>query len=163
MNNYLCRKVHFSATEKVLFEKMYRDYVAELGEFSQRIKSNPITATDINGIYNNKLLMKFFVTNGVGKTVGFCLVGFGDNTHTETDYYIAEFYILPEYRRIGVATAAVKELFSVFPGKYCYHVLKENINARHFWSYVQKNCCCTPLPLEDTCDLIDCDFFGLIV
>ena len=67
---------------------------------------------------------------------------------------------MPEFRRIGVATAAVKELLSLFPGKYCYHVLKENRNARHFWDYVQKNCSCVPLPLEDTCGLIDCDFFG---
>lgn len=160
MNNYLCRKICFSATEKILFEKMYRDYVAELGEYSVRIKSNPLTAADINGIYNNKLLMRFFITNNTGEIVGFCLVGFGSNTHIETDYYIAEFYVLPEYRRIGIATAAVKELLSMLPGKYCYHVLKKNINARHFWDYVQKECCCTPLSLEDTCDLNDCDFFA---
>ena len=160
MNNYLCYLFRFSETEKGLFEKMYRDYVAELGEYSHRIKSNPITVTEINHILNNEALMKFFITNSAKEIVGFCLVGFGENTHAETDYYIAEFYILPEYRRSGFATAAVKKLLSMFPGKYCYHVLKENIIARYFWDHIQKECCCTPLSLEDTCGLKDCDFFG---
>lgn len=160
MNSYLCRKIHFSAPEKVLFEKMYRDYDAELGEYSPRIKCNPITGKGVKDIYNNTLLMKFFVANGAGKYIGFLLVGFGDNTHPETDYYIAEFYILPEYRRIGIATAAVKELLSLFPGKYCFRVLKENINARCFWDYIQKECCSNPLSLEDPCDFPDCDFFA---
>lgn len=160
MNNYLCHKMRFSGAEKVLFEKMYRDYVAELSDYSPRIKSNPITGEGINDIYNNIFLMKFFVTNGAGEYIGFLLVGFGGNTHTETDYYIAEFYIMPEHRRKGVATAAVKELLSLFPGKYCYHVLKKNITAHCFWDYMLKECCCTPLFLEDTCNLIDCDFFA---
>lgn len=160
MNNYLYRKVQFSVPDKVLFENMYRDYVTELGQYSVRIKYNLITSREINSIYNNELLMKFFVSNGEGEIVGFCLVGFGDNTHTETDYYIAEFYILPEYRNNGIATAAVKELLSLFPGKYCYHILKENIIARQFWDHVQKECGCKPLSLEDTCGLTDCDFFA---
>ena len=158
--NYISIKYEFSKIENIIFERMYRDYISELGQFSDRIKAEPVSAQEFENIYNNQSLIKIFILNNSGVKIGFCLLGFGDNTHPETDYYIGEFYIAPEHRREGWGRSAIKELLSLLPGKYCYHILKGNKVARLFWDRVVKASKSVKLRLYDISNLSDCDFFA---
>lgn len=139
---------------------MYREYIKELSLYSERIRKEPITDEEFYEIYSNEFLLKIFIQNDSDEVVGFCLVGFGKNTHPRTNYYISEFYILPEFRCSGFGRSAFKKLLALFPGRYCYHVLKENKDALAFWSQMKKECGCKELILEDTLELSDCFFFA---
>lgn len=156
----LSRRFAFSESDKVLFEKMYRDYDRELGLYSERLRQSPINNVDFKDMYSNIFLAKMFILTETKQKAGFCLLGFAENTHPATNYYIAEFYISPEFRRKGIGKRAVKELFALLPGKYCYHVLKQNDAARCFWENVKNECRCQSFLLEDTLNLEDCDFYG---
>lgn len=150
----------FSRKEADLFEKMYSDYDRELGQYSARLRTNPISGSGFLDMYLNAFLKKLFIVNREGTVIGFCLLGFGDNTHPDTNYYIAEFYIVPDARREGYGAAAVAQLLAWFPGKYCYHVLKENQKALAFWNSVKEFCGWTNMPISDTLGLDDCFFFA---
>lgn len=156
----LSKRFSFSEGDKPLFENMYRDYDQELSLYSERISNNPITTEDFEDVYKNFFLAKMFILNDLGEKIGFCLLGFGDNTHPQTNYYIAEFYISPQYRRSGYGTKAARELFSLLPGKYCYHVLKKNNKAKDFWDRVKNESSYKTLFLRDTSNLTDCDFYA---
>lgn len=149
-----------SRKETDMFEKMYSNYDRELGLYSARLRENPITSSDFLDMYLNAFLKKLFIVNREGVVIGFCLLGFGDNTHPDTNYYIAEFYIVPEYRRAGYGLAAVAQLLAWFPGKYCYHVLKENQAGLAFWKGAKAFCGWADLPFSDTLGLDDCFFFA---
>lgn len=159
-NTSLHIKSKFSAADKVLFDKMYRNYIKELGAFSERIANNPVTDEEIEEIYSNEFLLKIFISNPSGTVVGFCLVGFGPNTHPDTNYYIAELYILPEFRRLSFGRNAIKELLALFPGRYCYHVLNKNSLALEFWKRITSECDCKKLELQDTLNIPNCRFFA---
>lgn len=154
------KRFSFEGKDATLFKRMYRDYIAELSLYSTRLKDEPVADKEMDNILSNCLLMKMFIINESGEKVGFCLIGFGQNTHPLTSYYIAEFYVLPEYRRIGVGTKAVQDLFSLLPGTYCYHVLKNNVAAHRFWDQIKRDFCCKELFLDDVLDLKDCDFYS---
>lgn len=160
MSCHLSLKTIFSPSERSAFSSMYIAYDLELSQYFERPRADPVTLQSIEDMLNYHFLKKFFVLSDSGEEIGFLLVGFGENTHHLTDYYIAEFFIQPEYRRAGVGLAAIKELLSLYPGKYCYHILKNNIIARSFWDSVKNTCGCKELVLLDTTGLTDCNFFA---
>ena len=158
--NLLSQRFSISQEDRKLFEYMYTAYDCELSRYSFRIRNAPVCREDFASMYSNPYLATMFILNDEGKKVGFCLLGFGENTHPETNYYIAEFYVLPEHRRSGIGTKAVLDLLSIFPGKYCYHVLKENMGAYMFWEEVKKTANVKEIELVDILGLRDCNFFG---
>lgn len=58
---------------------------------------------------------------------GFTLVRSGD------PHSIAEFLVLPKYRRTGIGTAAAHEIFGMFPGRWDVHQIPGNDAATAFW------------------------------
>lgn len=68
---------------------------------------------------------------------GFLITGFGTNCCDGCDLFIMEFYIVPEFRKQGLGTAAMKNFISEHPGRYCLKVHKNNEIAQSFWSNLQ--------------------------
>lgn len=62
-----------------------------------------------------------------GLVAGFALVRSGD------PHQMAEFFILPKYRRAGVATDAARQLFEAFPGQWEVRQMVGNVAATAFW------------------------------
>jgi predicted acetyltransferase len=58
---------------------------------------------------------------------GFTLVRAGD------PHSIAEFLVLPKYRRGGIGTTAAREVFAMFPGRWDVHQIAGNDGATAFW------------------------------
>lgn len=123
--------------QKNCFKKMYIDYITELSQYSERLRNDPITDDDIQDINTNPFLIRYFITNEKETPIGFCLMGFGENTHPGTDWFIAEFYIQPKYRRKGYGKKFMRDFIKTHPGEYCYFVLKENQKAKAFWNKVR--------------------------
>ena len=74
------------------------------------------------------------ITEG-GKVIGFLIMGYGDNSHPDADFYIMEAFILPGYRSRRLMENALKNYMKTHEGIYCYYVLKKNINALNFWKH----------------------------
>lgn len=128
-----------------IFRNFYKNYIKELGKYSKRIKNQPVTINEFYEIETNPLLERYFITNENQEPIGFCLLGFGQNTQPGTDWFIAEFYIEPNYRRKHYAENAISQHLTTHPGKYCYFVLKNNKNAQTFWLKMQKKHNCTDI------------------
>jgi predicted acetyltransferase len=65
---------------------------------------------------------------------GFALI----NTHSrhgeQVELNLAEFYIVREHRRRGVATQAARLILAQFPGRWEIAVAEHNVAAQMFWS-----------------------------
>lgn len=63
-----------------------------------------------------------------------------------TPHSIAEFLVLPKYRRRGVGTAAARAAFAEFPGDWEVHQVPGNRAAVEFWHRA------IPVPFVETVD-----------
>jgi aminoglycoside 6'-N-acetyltransferase I len=70
---------------------------------------------------------------------GFALVYTQPYTEDETQFCIAEFFILHPYRRTGAAEAAARQVFDRFHGTWKAEVLPLNLPAQKFWRRVIAN------------------------
>ena len=84
-----------------------------------------------------------------GELVGFLIIGkSGIEKHPDSDYAIAEAYILPGHRGMGLMTAAVHEYVGAHPGTYSILVLQDNAYAKHFWTKLFNNLGYHAVPLN---------------
>jgi len=65
------------------------------------------------------------------KIAGFVLVR--DPVSTGTVWQVAEFYVTPESRRMGIGRAAITAIWQQFPGEWELQVHSRNETARQFW------------------------------
>jgi len=63
---------------------------------------------------------------------GFVLVR--DPVSTGSDWQVAEFYITPENRRMGIGRRAIASIWRRFPGSWELQVHARNAAARRFWT-----------------------------
>ena len=68
-----------------------------------------------------------FLIDVAGRTAGMALVRSGE------PHSVAEFLVLPRYRRSGVGTGAAREIFARFPGRWEVHQIPGNERAVAFW------------------------------
>lgn len=76
-----------------------------------------------------------FIVRVDGKLAGFALI----NQHThfpDSQYSIAEFFILRKYRRRGIGRKVAFDLFDRFAGRWEISKLSTNVTALKFWSDV---------------------------
>lgn len=66
-------------------------------------------------------------------TVGFLVIGYGENCHLDAKYYIQEAFIMHGYRNRGLMTQALLDFMKDHQGSYVYYVLKKNLKAKKFW------------------------------
>jgi predicted acetyltransferase len=72
-----------------------------------------------------------FLIRSDDKIAGFVLVR--DPVSTGTVWQVAEFYVAPESRRMGIGRAAVISIWRQFPGEWELQVHLRNETARQFW------------------------------
>lgn len=76
----------------------------------------------------------YMLQDGSGQPAGFAMV----NTHAPTgnpvDYAMAEFYVVPAKRGLGVGRAAVRDLLRAHPGTWELSAMRANRDALRFWS-----------------------------
>lgn len=78
-----------------------------------------------------------FLVRVDGKLAGFALVASKSRlTGEEGVHDIAEFFVLPRYRRTGVGEQAACWLFDRYPGRWEVREKKENARAIAFWRRV---------------------------
>lgn len=77
----------------------------------------------------------YFIENGE-KIVGFTLINTWSPSHKGTDFGLAEFYVLPEFRSSGVGKRAFTRLLANHPGRWELSIMTGNEAAKEFWERV---------------------------
>lgn len=84
--------------------------------------------------------------------IGFWILGQNGSCHPDADYFIAETYIRPEYRREGIMSDRISDWIKTYGGKFCLFVLSKNEVAKKFWKNVFDRCGYEPYELSDVAD-----------
>ena len=71
-----------------------------------------------------------------GKLAGFIMINNYPEADEETDYSLAEFFILYKYRRCGIGKFAAIKVFDMFHGKWQLKRHPKNITSVYFWDSV---------------------------
>lgn len=77
-----------------------------------------------------------FLISAEGETAGFAFVNCYSRLGQDNTWSMAEFYVLPDFRRAGVGVRAAEEIFRLFPGGWEVAVLASNDPAHTFWPHV---------------------------
>ena len=81
--------------------------------------------------------------------VGFLVIGYGNNTHPDADYYIQEAFVMNGYRKRGLMSRALSDYMKDHEGCYVYYVLRKNMEAKYFWNSFFKKAGYHIYPLYD--------------
>jgi predicted acetyltransferase len=113
--------------EREAIKSMLDPYLAEIGAGSEYTYFESYWIT-------SKRLPYLFTFND--RPIGFCFIR---QLAEENSYELAEFYIMPEYRRKGLGSHAVHAVFSKHPGSWTLSVLPQNQKVIRFWHSVISN------------------------
>lgn len=122
------------AEEKPVLDNLMQLYLHEM------CKYNPIPIGE-DGRFRYEYLDQYFGEPGrfpllvrvMGKIAGFVLVRTVDNIAQSPTFSIAEFFILENYRRLGIGEEVARMVLDEFPGHWQIGVLGPNQPARDFW------------------------------
>lgn len=68
-----------------------------------------------------------------GEIAGFAFVNRYSRLDIPDTWCVAEFYVVPRFRRSGVGKLAAAKLFRLFPGRWEVAILEGNVRAEPFW------------------------------
>jgi predicted acetyltransferase len=70
------------------------------------------------------------------KLAGFVMINNYKEAKLETDYTMAEFFVMYKYRKTGIGTYAAKYIFDKYKGKWQLKYHTKNIGSKIFWNKV---------------------------
>ncbi len=123
-----------SGSDVRLIESLLDDYLRELSSH----RDLPVGATDSASYpyldaYRSEPGRHAFIIQCRGRAVGFALIRDPASTGSAV-HQLAEFYIKPESRRLGVGRRAVLAIWKRFPGQWELQVHARNSAAVQFWA-----------------------------
>ena len=74
-----------------------------------------------------------------GKLAGFVLINNHVDTGIETNYSIAEFFVMYKYKKLGVGTYSINTILNKFKGKWQITYAQKNKPAVNFWNKIINN------------------------
>lgn len=89
----------------------------------------------LDNYWTEKARWAFFIAVE-GNLAGFVMVNNFPEAKEETDYSLAEFFVMYKYRRCGVGKYAAMKVFDMFHGKWQLKRHPKNIGSVHFWNCV---------------------------
>lgn len=131
---------------------LYQRYVSELNEsFSDERYRIPEedAREDCDEYICDKDATWKNIFSADGKLVGFLIIGKGgDERHPDSIRSVAQAYVLPEYRRQGLMTAALADYESRHRGVWSLLVIWGNTAAKAFWEKRFAELGYTPVSLD---------------
>jgi predicted acetyltransferase len=125
--------------EKEILRNLLEKYDYEFSQYDNR---------DVNklGLYGYKYLDNYWTEEKrwaffiiVDENLaGFAMVNDFPEASEETDYSLAEFFIMYKYRRYGVGKYAAKKVFNMFKGRWQLKRHPKNTGSVCFWDNVVK-------------------------
>ncbi|MBR6402043.1 MAG: GNAT family N-acetyltransferase [Eubacterium sp.] len=120
---------------------MYKEYVKELSKYDL----NMAKMDDLDVLHTVSLYKKQSETDWIDiyyneKIVGFLIVSTNKYEKRSTeDRAICQLYVVPQYRRHGLAKDAVITYLKSHPGIYSYDISDGNNVASNFWYKILKD------------------------
>lgn len=114
-------------------ESLLDDYLGELSSYREvSIGSTNSANYQQLDAYWSEVGRHIFLIQYSKQVVGFAFIR--DLASTESvAHQVAEFYIRPDSRRLGIGRSAVLEIWKLFPGQWELQVHKRNTAAIQFW------------------------------
>lgn len=126
------------------FLTMWDEYVGYLRGIKPDLNSDDAYTT--MSIPETRLIL-FYLEH---EPVGFALIGYGQNKHPLSDYYIEDFFVRDTARGQGFGREMFYYILQEFPGCYCYFTLDGNVGAEAFWEHVFSEREYSSLAITDT-------------
>lgn len=126
-----------SLNEKDTLANLLEKYNYEFSQYDKRDLPK-------NARYGYKYLDNYFTDNDRyayfihcdSKLAGFALIRQNPKCERLVDWSVAEFFVIYNYRRQGVATEAVRQLFDIHKGYYHINYHMKNIASELFWNKI---------------------------
>jgi len=132
-----------SHNERPLFENLLQLYIYDFTEFTNA----PITENglykvmpDFDTYWNNSDKNHPFLIRADGEIAGFILTRDIDVDRTQN--YLAHFFVLRKFRRLGVGRRAAELILNCSRGEWELYQLENNIPAQKFWDRVIEELAC---------------------
>jgi len=127
-----------SADEKEILRNLLEKYDYEFSQYDLR---------DVNalGLYGYSYLDNYWTEKNRwayfimadGKLAGFVMVNdYPEADDRETDYSLAEFFVMHKYRRMGIGKKAVFTVLDKHKGRWQLRRHPQNLPSVHFWDTV---------------------------
>lgn len=126
-------------SEKEILANLLEKYNYEFSQYDKRF-------FDHNGLFGYKYLDNYFTDNDrfayfiyADKVLaGFALINKYHECQRPIDWSIAEFFVAYNFRRQGVATEAVRQIFEIHKGFYHIKYHKKNQASSVLWNSIAK-------------------------
>jgi len=129
--------VPVSKDEKEILRNLLEKYNYEFSQYEN---------TDVNdlGLYGYDWLDVYWTEENRfayfikvdNKLAGFIMVNDYRETKIETDYTMSELFVMYKYRKMGVGTYAVKNMFDKYKGKWQLMYHPKNTSSKSFWNKI---------------------------
>lgn len=122
---------HYQKNEALYLER-YKEYLIYLNSLSNHIE----VLSDEDILYYSSFPdMDVFLVYNDNNPIGIVIIGHGlKNCFSRHDIYIQDFYIFPEYQRIGLGCEVLKVLTRHYSDKdFSLMIIKNNYPALNFW------------------------------
>lgn len=123
------RRVH--EAEKAQLWVFLSSYLQELSQYGEVDLKYPFYSR----YWTDDVRWPYFIENGED-IVGFVLLNDWSPSQKGTDFGLAEFYILPEFRALGIGKRAFTRLLAQHPGAWELSVMIGNETAKQFWERI---------------------------
>ena len=133
--NIELRKVNVD--EKEILKNLLEKYDYEFSQWDNRdVNKLGLYGYDYLDCYwTEKNRWAFFIVVD-GSLAGFVMVNDYPEVKEDTDYSLAEFFVMYKYRRLGVGKSAAISVFDMFHGKWQLKRHPKNTASVHFWNRV---------------------------
>jgi len=124
--------------EKEMIRRLIQPYLSELSRFPDE---NP-DRKDENGIYVYPYLDAYWEEDSRFPYLFYAdkkLAGFALVVQDKDIWIMCEFYVLPDFRRLGLGTACATEIFRKHPGEWIIGFNKQNTASRQLWKKLAQN------------------------
>ena len=124
--------------DKIIISKLLQPYLSELAQFEDIRPDQP----NASGEYEYQYLESYWTEKDRYPYLFYLkekLAGLAFVRKEENYYSMAEFYILPEFRRLGLGMAFAIEIFKKHTGVWKIGFNKQNIPSRQLWKKLAQN------------------------
>jgi len=129
--------VSVTKEEKEILRNLLEKYNYEFSQYDEK---------DVNdiGLYGYNYLDNYWTEKNRfpnfirvdNKLAGFVMINDHPIANMDTDYTMAEFFVHYKYRKMGVGTFVVKNMFEKYKGKWGLMYHPKNIISKNFWNKV---------------------------
>lgn len=122
--------------DTLLWDKRYSGYLRQYQSLSlkgARAAKTPLSLQNIAPLSN----VHTFLAYKGSVPVGFAIIGTGAECQCNCSFCVKAFCVFPEYRRLGIGTEMLKQLYAryaqITPYAACLQIAIENDDALDFW------------------------------